>query len=98
RSEAPFHVISGYRSEETNEMLASEHRGVAPNSYHLQGMAIDVRLPGRNLSVLRRAAMAQRGGGVGYYPHSHFVHIDVGPVRHWEPRPGHRRPRSHHHR
>jgi uncharacterized protein YcbK (DUF882 family) len=79
----PFHVISGYRSAHTNAFLRSRSSGVAENSLHLVGQAIDIRTPGRTLSNLRKAAMALKGGGVGYYPKSDFVHIDVGRVRYW---------------
>jgi uncharacterized protein YcbK (DUF882 family) len=79
----PFHVISGYRSPATNAMLRKLGRGVAKNSLHLVGKAIDVRVPGRELSDVRRAALALRGGGVGYYPQPGFVHLDVGRVRYW---------------
>jgi uncharacterized protein YcbK (DUF882 family) len=79
----PFHVISGYRSPETNAMLARKSGGVAKNSYHVKGMAIDLRLPDRRLEDLRAAALALAGGGVGYYPRSDFVHMDTGPVRAW---------------
>ena len=79
----PFHVISGYRSPKTNARLRTRGQGVARNSLHLQGKAVDIRLPGCDLSVLRREAMKLKGGGVGYYPGPNFVHIDVGRVRHW---------------
>jgi uncharacterized protein YcbK (DUF882 family) len=79
----PVHVISGYRSPETNAMLARRSNGVAKNSYHVKGMAIDLRLPDRRLGDLRAAALALGGGGVGYYPKSDFVHMDTGPVRSW---------------
>ncbi len=79
----PFHVISGYRTAATNAMLRGASEGVALHSLHIDGMAIDIRVPGRDLSVLRRTALALRGGGVGYYPHSDFVHVDVGRVRVW---------------
>jgi uncharacterized protein YcbK (DUF882 family) len=82
-SAQPFHVISGYRSPETNAMLASKSGGVAKNSYHVKGMAIDLRLPDRRLEDLRAAALALAGGGVGYYPKSDFIHMDTGPVRAW---------------
>jgi uncharacterized protein YcbK (DUF882 family) len=82
-SREPFHVISGYRSPVTNAMLASHSEGVSPRSLHMQGKAIDIRVPGRDLSVLHRAAIAMRGGGVGYYPRSDFVHVDIGRVRYW---------------
>jgi uncharacterized protein YcbK (DUF882 family) len=79
----PVHVISGYRSPETNAMLARRSSGVAKNSYHVKGMAIDLRLPGRDLKDLRVAALKLEGGGVGYYQKSDFVHMDTGPVRTW---------------
>ena len=76
-------VISGYRSPATNAMLHAESHGVAAKSLHMQGMAIDIRIPGRALSVLHDMALNLRAGGVGYYPTSDFVHVDVGRVRHW---------------
>jgi uncharacterized protein YcbK (DUF882 family) len=81
--EGPFHVISGYRSPKTNAMLAARSNQVAKNSYHVRGMAIDIRLPGRPLRAVREAALDLAGGGVGYYPKSDFVHVDTGPVRVW---------------
>jgi uncharacterized protein YcbK (DUF882 family) len=80
----PVQVICGYRSPETNAALRDEDPyGVAQFSYHLVGKAIDLRIPGVPLASLYRAALALRGGGVGYYPESNFVHVDVGPVRQW---------------
>lgn len=79
----PFHVISGYRSPQTNAMLRAQGRGVAGKSLHMKGKAIDINLPDCAVSVLHRAAMEQRRGGVGYYPGPGFVHIDVGRVRSW---------------
>ena len=69
-----FEIISAYRSPATNHMLASRSNGVADHSLHLQGQAIDVRLPGVKTADLRRAALRRAGGGVGYYPDSDFVH------------------------
>jgi uncharacterized protein YcbK (DUF882 family) len=83
-SKAPFHVISGYRSPQTNALLRKSGKDAAKNSYHLKGQAADVRLPGCRISVLRRAAYEFKVGGVGYYPRSRFVHIDVGPIRYWK--------------
>jgi uncharacterized protein YcbK (DUF882 family) len=80
---APIAVISGYRCPATNAMLAARNPGVAVNSFHLRGMAIDLRLPGRGLAAVRDAALAIGRGGVGYYPRSDFVHVDTGPVRRW---------------
>jgi len=80
----PFHVISGYRSAMTNNLLRKRGKGAAKNSYHLKGQAVDIRLPGYKTSVLRRAAYELKSGGVGYYPISRFVHIDIGPVRYWK--------------
>lgn len=79
----PFLVISGYRSPETNAMLHRKSEGVATNSLHVQGQAIDIRLADRALDSLHRAALDAKAGGVGYYPHSDFVHVDVGRVRQW---------------
>jgi len=79
----PFEVISGYRSRATNQMLRRASEGVAAGSLHMQGMAVDVRLTGVPLVTLREAALAARGGGVGFYPRSQFVHIDTGRVRAW---------------
>jgi uncharacterized protein YcbK (DUF882 family) len=84
-TKAPFEVISGYRSPETNAMLQKQGHGVATNSLHLQGRAIDIRLADVALEDLRDAARSMRAGGVGYYPSadSNFVHIDTGRVRIW---------------
>jgi uncharacterized protein YcbK (DUF882 family) len=79
----PFHVISGYRSPETNALLRRHSSGVAKNSLHIIGKAIDIRIPGRALPTVRRVALDLKGGGVGYYPQSDFVHVDVGRVRFW---------------
>jgi uncharacterized protein YcbK (DUF882 family) len=83
RSNQPIHVVCGYRSPETNAMMHEVSAGVAVHSMHIQGKAIDLRLPGTRLSSLRKAALALRRGGVGYYPEDDFVHIDTGAVRHW---------------
>lgn len=83
QTRAPFHVISGYRSPQTNAMLASISDGVAQNSLHLEGKAIDIRVPGQRLRHVRAAAVSLRRGGVGYYPQSDFVHVDTGSVRYW---------------
>ena len=79
----PFGVISGYRSPATNAMLRKAGHHVAKHSYHMKGMAIDIRLPDYRLADLHRAALSLKAGGVGYYPASNFVHVDTGPVRHW---------------
>ena len=80
-----IHIICGYRSPETNNMLRSRSKGVAKFSQHTLGKAIDFYIPGIPLDVLRAAAMKAQGGGVGYYPTSGspFVHVDVGNVRAW---------------
>ena len=82
-SRKEFHVISAYRSPKTNAMLASRSNKVGKKSLHMQGRAIDVRLPEFALSELRKAALSLKIGGVGYYPKSNFVHIDTGRVRFW---------------
>lgn len=78
-----LHVISGYRSPETNRKLAAASNGVAKHSMHLEGRAIDIRMPGRDLAQLHKAALAEKSGGVGYYPSSQFVHLDTGRTRNW---------------
>lgn len=77
------HIISGYRSPESNKLLHENTNGVAKHSMHLEGKAIDVRIPGRDLAMLHKAALHAGGGGVGYYPESQFVHMDTGRLRHW---------------
>ena len=79
----PFNLVSGYRSPQTNAMLAAQLEGVARHSMHIEGKAADINLPGRQLSILQRIALAMRFGGVGYYPQSGFVHVDTGRIRHW---------------
>lgn len=82
-AKGPFEIISGYRSPHTNASLRSQSAGVAENSLHLKGMAADVRLPDRSVAALRKAALSLKAGGVGYYPASQFVHVDIGRVRSW---------------
>lgn len=79
----PFNLISGYRSAATNAWLASQSEGVARHSLHMEGMAADINVQGRSLTLLQIVALAMRGGGVGYYPRSDFVHVDTGRVRRW---------------
>jgi uncharacterized protein YcbK (DUF882 family) len=79
----PYHVICGYRSPATNEMLRRTSSGVASSSLHLKGQAIDIRLPDVPIGRLRDVAIAMKRGGVGYYPGSDFVHVDTGRVRTW---------------
>jgi uncharacterized protein YcbK (DUF882 family) len=79
----PFEIISGYRSPQTNRALRGNSKGVAKNSYHMQGKAIDLRLPGVPLKAVRKAALDLRMGGVGYYQKSDFIHVDSGRVRSW---------------
>jgi len=83
RPKQPYSVISGYRSEATNRKLALKNSGVAKNSYHVKGRAVDIRLPGTETRDLRGAGLALRVGGVGYYKESNFIHLDTGPYRAW---------------
>ena len=82
-SQAPFHVISAYRSPASNEKLRKSGSGVAKRSLHMQGKAIDIRLPDIKLSQLRDVAISFEAGGVGYYKRSNFIHLDVGRPRVW---------------
>jgi uncharacterized protein YcbK (DUF882 family) len=76
-------IVCGYRTSSTNESLRAHTAGVAKNSLHIQAEAIDLRMPGIGTLNLRKAALALGRGGVGYYPHSDFIHIDTGRVRQW---------------
>jgi uncharacterized protein YcbK (DUF882 family) len=76
-------IVCGYRTSSTNESLRAHTNGVAKNSLHIQAHAIDLRMPGIDTLKLRKAALALGRGGVGYYPHSDFIHLDVGRVRQW---------------
>ncbi|MGD8526259.1 MAG: DUF882 domain-containing protein [Thioalkalispiraceae bacterium] len=78
-----YQVISGYRSPATNARLRKAGSGVAKRSLHMQGKAVDIRLPGVELKHLRQAALELRAGGVGYYPRSNFIHVDTGRPRFW---------------
>ncbi|MBC7950469.1 MAG: DUF882 domain-containing protein [Rhodospirillaceae bacterium] len=77
------HIISGYRSPQSNALLVSNSDGVAHNSLHMTGKAVDIRIPGQNVKIIGRAAKSLKAGGVGTYPSSNFVHIDTGKVRYW---------------
>ena len=83
RANAEIQIICGYRTPTSNEYLRTHTAGVAKNSLHMQAEAIDIRLPGVPLSVFRDAALTMQRGGVGYYPASNFIHVDVGRVRRW---------------
>ena len=76
-------IISGYRSPATNAMLHANSEGVATHSLHMDGKAVDIRIRGKALSLVRKTALAMKAGGVGYYPSSDFVHVDIGRVRSW---------------
>ncbi|MBX3500731.1 MAG: DUF882 domain-containing protein [Alphaproteobacteria bacterium] len=83
RSTSAYSVVSAYRSPQTNAWLASTSSGVADNSLHMRGQAMDVILPGRSAAQVRAAGLELGMGGVGYYPRTGFVHLDTGPVRRW---------------
>ncbi len=79
----PFEVVSGYRTLATNRLLRGRSGGVAKNSYHIKGMAVDVTLKSRSVAQISRAGLSLEAGGVGRYSRSEFVHLDCGPVRDW---------------
>lgn len=81
--ETEIDIICGYRTPRSNEFLRRTTSGVASHSLHMLGEAIDIRVPGVSTSELRDVALALQRGGVGYYPESGFVHVDVGRVRRW---------------
>lgn len=76
-------IISGYRSPQTNSAMRRVSRGVASNSYHTRGQAVDFRIENVSLAKIRAAAESLNNGGVGFYPRSNFVHVDTGPARTW---------------
>jgi uncharacterized protein YcbK (DUF882 family) len=86
RTNGVIDIVCGYRTPWSNNFLRtrSANTGVAEHSQHMLAKAIDIRVPGVSTSVLRNAALALHAGGVGYYPVSQFVHVDVGPVRQWQ--------------
>jgi uncharacterized protein YcbK (DUF882 family) len=79
----PLHIMSGYRTPETNEYLKKQGVEISKNSLHEKGKAVDIRLPSIKTSFLRKTAYKLKNGGVGFYPNLQFVHVDVGPVRYW---------------
>jgi len=83
RPESEIDIICGYRTPWSNEFLRRTTLGVASHSLHMQGEAIDIRMPGVSTSKLRDVALTLHRGGVGYYPESRFVHVDVGRIRRW---------------
>lgn len=82
-SSQPLEILSGYRSPKTNAMLRRASTGVAKNSFHMYGQALDIRMPGQSTRNIRNIARSLRAGGVGYYPKSNFVHVDTGTIRSW---------------
>lgn len=82
-TDAPFQLLSGYRTPQTNAMLRSRSRGVASKSLHMTGKAADLRMNGRSVSQISRAAASCSAGGVGRYSGSNFVHMDCGAIRTW---------------
>ncbi|MEQ1530816.1 MAG: YcbK family protein [Methylococcales bacterium] len=82
-SQHPIHIVSGYRSPHTNARLRQHSHGVAKDSLHMQGRAIDIRIAGVDTRNIRNAAISMRNGGVGYYPRSNFVHLETGDFRTW---------------
>ena len=83
RQSEPYEILSGYRCPKTNKGLRSHSEGVAKNSLHMTGQAVDLRLPGFDTKQIRNLAISLKAGGVGYYARSNFVHMDSGDVRTW---------------
>lgn len=83
KPDAVINIICGYRTPWSNEFLRTHTVGVAKHSLHMEAEAIDIRIPGVKTSKLRDLALALGRGGVGYYPVSDFIHVDVGKVRRW---------------
>jgi uncharacterized protein YcbK (DUF882 family) len=81
-SQARATILSAYRTQKTNRMLAARLFGVAEKSQHLAGRALDITLDS-NLRSAASTARKMTRGGVGWYPQSHFIHLDSGPIRNW---------------
>ena len=96
RPDAVIDIVCGYRTQWSNELLRASSRGVAEHSQHMLGHAIDIQVPGTSTERLRDAALSLNEGGVGYYPATHFVHVDMGAIRTWTYAP-HRARRGHAH-
>jgi len=79
----PIEIFSGYRSPKTNNRLRRNTNGVAKNSFHMYGQALDMHIDNYSTNSLRKIAVGLRAGGVGYYPKSQFVHVDTGSIRSW---------------
>ena len=82
-TEYAFHIVSGYRTAKTNRLLRKLTKGVSKNSLHMHGKAVDIRVPYQDTEAVKNAAVKHRRGGVGYYPDSDFVHVDVGEIHYW---------------
>ena len=83
KQKQPLEVYSGYRSPKTNGRLRHESSGVAKNSFHMYGQAVDFHIKNFETRKLQRIALDMKSGGVGYYPKSDFVHMDTGSIRSW---------------
>jgi uncharacterized protein YcbK (DUF882 family) len=83
RPDSEIDIVCGYRTPWSNSYLREHSQGVALHSQHMEAKAIDIRIPGISTAKVRDAALSLQRGGVGYYAQSDFVHVDVGPVRHW---------------
>lgn len=82
-STGTFKILSGYRSQETNDWLRKMRHGVAEHSMHIEGKAVDIRMSDVDIRTIRDVGLALQQGGVGYYPRSGFVHLDTGRIRSW---------------
>lgn len=99
RSDSAVEVLCGYRTKETNDALReSGTTNAAEHSEHIEGNALDIRVPGVPAARLRDAALSLGAGGVGYYPKGQFIHVDTGPVRKWTFAPRRARHTRHHRR
>jgi uncharacterized protein YcbK (DUF882 family) len=83
QSKEPYRIISGYRTPKSNAILRKSNKGASKNSLHMYGKAVDISMPGYSLRGIRKVAMKLKAGGIGYYPRSKFLHLDVGEVRYW---------------
>lgn len=82
-TDEPIHILSGYRTQKTNDKLRRRSKRVAKYSLHMEGRAADIYIPGYPAAKIQEAALSLQAGGVGLYSKSNFVHMDTGQIRHW---------------
>ncbi len=79
-----FEILSGYRTPESNILLARNNSNVAIESLHTRGWAVDFRIQGVDGRAIAALAKTMQRGAAVFYPHSNHVHVDIGNIRTWQ--------------